>query len=181
MGSYKRKKCKHCKTLFIPDPRNAKRQRYCRKPECKKASKTDSQRRWLQKPENQNYFQGPENVERVQQWRKTHPGYWRKKPKTESGTLQDPLNVKPSEINKDNPQFAADSLQDSLIMQPAVLIGLIATFTDTALQDDIAFTVRRLQQLGTDIVNASTPNEGGRYVTQKTHHRRTDQKGTQAV
>ena len=61
MAGIKRKKCCNCKDLFIPDPRNAKRQQYCRKPDCRKDSKAASQRRWLAKPKNQNYFSGPEN------------------------------------------------------------------------------------------------------------------------
>lgn len=60
MESFQRKKCCHCKELFRPDPRNAKRQEYCRKPECRKASKVASQRRWLSKPENRDYFRSPE-------------------------------------------------------------------------------------------------------------------------
>jgi hypothetical protein len=39
-----------------------------------------SQKRWLQKPENQDYFRGSQNVQRVQRWRKANPGYWRRKP-----------------------------------------------------------------------------------------------------
>jgi hypothetical protein len=70
----KKKKCKHCKEFFLPDPRNATRQRYCSKPQCRKASKTASQKRWLDKPENRDYFRGPQNVARVQSWRCDQPG-----------------------------------------------------------------------------------------------------------
>jgi hypothetical protein len=51
--------------LFRPDPRNANRQKYCRKPKCREASKAASQQRWLQKPENQDYFRGPQNVKLI--------------------------------------------------------------------------------------------------------------------
>jgi hypothetical protein len=44
----------------------------------RKTSKADSQRRWLQKEENRSYFRGPDHVERVQRWRETHAGYWRR-------------------------------------------------------------------------------------------------------
>jgi len=56
---------------ITPKPyyRNATRQKYCNKAECKKASKAESQRKWLNKPENSDYFRSHENVERVQQWR----------------------------------------------------------------------------------------------------------------
>ena len=62
MLKIKTKKCCNCNRFFKPDPRNAKRQRYCCKPECRKASKSASQRRWLRKPENRDYFRGPDNV-----------------------------------------------------------------------------------------------------------------------
>ena len=72
-------KCRHCRGFFVPDYRNVGRQRYCSKPPCQQASKADSQRRWLQKPENHDHFRGPDNVKRVQLWRQEHPGYWRRK------------------------------------------------------------------------------------------------------
>jgi hypothetical protein len=158
MGAIKRKRCKHCKKLFIPDPRNAKRQHYCSKPQCRYASKKDSQRRWLSKPENRDYFRGPENVLRVQCWRQTNPGY-SQKTKT---ALQDPLIGQPAVNIDDTDKLVSGALQDLLNPQPAVLIGLIASFTGLALQDDIAKTIRRLQQLGQDIINPTT-QKGGRY------------------
>jgi hypothetical protein len=158
MGAIKRKRCKHCKKLFIPDPRNVKRQNYCSKPQCRDASKKDSQRRWLSKPENRDYFRGPENVARVQQWREANPGYWRKT----QNTLQDPLIGQPAVNIDDTSELECSALQDLLNPQPSVLIGLIASFTGLALQDDIAKTVRHLQQLGQDIINPAT-QKGGSY------------------
>ncbi len=148
----KRRKCKHCGGLFLPDPRNATRQRYCSKPECRKASKASSQKQWLKKPENQDYFRGPDNVERVQCWRKDHPGYWRKK-KNKPYALQDSLNLQLTENNDNRDDFVSLALQDSLILQPAVFIGLISQLTGYALQEDIAMVARRMQQLGNDILN----------------------------
>ena len=121
MAGIKRKKCCNCKDLFIQDPRNGKRQKYCRKAECRKASKAASQKRWLQKPENQGYFSGPQNVKRVQLWREDNPSYWRGKHKNKQNALQDPLNPQPLEKNTDNVQFASDALQDFLISQTPVL------------------------------------------------------------
>ena len=73
-----KRKCKHCQTFFDPNPRRAGRQRYGSKPECRQASQAASPRRWLQKPANRDYFTGPTQVERGRQWRKAHPGYWRR-------------------------------------------------------------------------------------------------------
>ena len=159
----KRRKCKHCKRLFLPDPRNANRQKYCSKPECRKASKASSQKRWLQKPENQDYFRGLDNVERVQLWRKAHPGYWRRKQKNTPHALQDPLNQQLTENIDNRDDFMSHALQDSLTLQPAVLIGLIAQLTGYALQEDIAMAARRMQQLGNDILN--THHKGGSHGT----------------
>jgi len=164
MAGTEKKKCCNCKKLFLPDPRNAKRQKYCSQLDCRKVSKVSSQQRWLHKPENRDYFRGPDNVQRVQQWRKAHPGYWRRESKTKPNALQDPLNQQLIE-NNDNPAaLAGGALQDSLIWQPAVLIGLIAQLTGYVLQDDIAMAARRMQQLGIDILNPD--QKGGRHGTQ---------------
>ena len=72
-------KCLHCNELFHADCRNRTRQRYCAAAACRKASKAESQRRWLLKPENQDYFRGPQHVERVRLWRSKNPGYWRRR------------------------------------------------------------------------------------------------------
>jgi hypothetical protein len=94
----KKCKCKNCLTFFRPDPRNAKRQKFCGKPECRKASKKASQRKWLNKLENKDYFRGPENVKRVQQWRSEHPGSWRRNKTKAKTALQDPLTDQPHEM-----------------------------------------------------------------------------------
>jgi len=159
MGSIRRKKCRHCGKLFVPDARNAKRQKYCGELACRKASKAASQQQWLQKPQNRDYFRSPENVARVQQWRRDNPGYWRRGRPKAHDALQDPLIAKPLKIIEQSGHFAGAALQDSLIMQPAVLIGLISNFTGCALQDDIANILKRLQQLGADIINASQKGE----------------------
>jgi hypothetical protein len=179
MAENKRKKCCNCSKLFRPDPRNATRQKYCSKPQCRKASKAASQQRWLQKPENQNHFRGAENVLRVQQWREANPGYWRRNRKTKQDALQDPLNSQPTENNDNNIHFTHDALQDFLIAQPPVLLGLIANFTGTALQDSIAMTFQRLQKLGQDIVNNSTHSKGGHYGSQDSNRSPSDPKSPQ--
>jgi hypothetical protein len=161
MGLLKRKKCCHCKLLFTPDARNATRQKYCEKPPCRKASKAASQQRWLQKPENRDYFRAPVHVLRVQQWRKANPGYWRRKSKNKPHALQDPLNSQPAENNNDISKFTQNALQDLLTEQPFVLIGLISNITGFALQDDIARVLGRMQQLGSDILNPNS--QGGRH------------------
>ncbi len=164
-----KRKCKHCKAFFVPDHRNVERQRYCSEPLCQKASKADSRRRWLQKPENRDHFRGPDNVTRVQQWRQEHPGYWRRKASQvspEPDALQETFMPQDLETQRVEEGGERDALQDSFFMQPAVLVGLIAQLTGFALQDDIVLAARRLQQLGRDILHRSPHATGGRPYAQ---------------
>ena len=151
MSGITRIKCPHCQQLFTPDARNATRQRYCSQPACRTHSKAESQSRWLQKPENHDYFRGAEHVLRVQRWRKANPGYWRRAKRSRIA-LQDALIAQVDENDTNSHQTEKGALQDALIMQPAVMVGLIAQLTGFALQDDIARAARRMQQLGNDIL-----------------------------
>jgi hypothetical protein len=115
MKPIKNKRCSHCKKLFGPDLHNASRQEYCDKPECRKASKAASQKRWTEKPDNWDYFCGPTNVQRVQQWRKEHPGYWRRKSEKAPSALQETLNQQTAENNMDKTEQPSDALHNFAI------------------------------------------------------------------
>ena len=163
------RKCKHCQTFFAPDPRSAKRQRHCSKPECRQASKAASQHRWLQKPGNRDYFTGSTHVERVRQWRRAHPGYGRRQGSRAPDALQDALAPQETQKQQLDDGLTPHALQDAFFMQPAVLVGLIAQLTGLSLQDDIAMTARRLQQLGRDILWGSPHHQGGVQDAQTPH------------
>jgi hypothetical protein len=74
--------------------------------------------------------------------------------------LQDALEsktvVKSSGCDLAPPVSQAPALQDALGVRDPVLIGLIAQLTDSTLQDSIAGTVRRLLELGQDILSGTT-------------------------
>jgi len=179
MRKTRRRRCLHCRTYFLPDPRNASRQNYCFLPECRKASKAASQKKWLAKTENQNYFRGPDNVRRVQQWRKENPGYWKKMAKP-TEPLQDPLKEKNTDKQEVANQFTDNALQELLSAQPAVLVGLLAQLTGSVLQDDIVTTGRRLQQLGQDILTQPFCR-GGQHDSQATYCSTHDPSGSGPV
>jgi len=180
MGLIKRVRCRHCKRLFIPDYRNRGRQKYCNSPECRKASKAASQRKWIQKPENINHFNGPINTKRVQDWRKQHPGYW-KRSHLYDHALQDSLKAQHLDINKDNTNFIDVALQDFLNVQPAIIIGLISNLIGSPLQDDIAKTLSRMQQSGQDILYQTQNEKGESYDCQNTHFTRAGPYGAQKL
>jgi hypothetical protein len=156
MAGAGRRKCKRCHKLFLPDPRNRHHQRYCAAPRCRAASKAASQARWLAAPENRDYFRGPVNVARVRAWRARNPGYWRKR----RVALQDRLLEQPVDSTNKKANFVSPPLQEILLAQPAVLIGLIAHITGTPQQEEIVRTTDRLLRLGQDILATSAARDG---------------------
>jgi hypothetical protein len=158
-----RRNCLCCKEFYRPDQRNLRHQRYCSKPTCRKESKAQSQERWLQRPENQNYFRGPENSRRVKEWRKRNPGYWRKKKTAGQVPLQEVCQEQVAAdeglISKKTP----DALQEVLLMQPAVVVGLISMMTGNSLQEDIVATARVLIRKGQDILESHPGSETTRF------------------
>ena len=159
MSQQRRRKCPHCGGLFRPDPRNLRHQRFCSKPPCRRASKAESQRRWLAKPDNRDYFRGPENVERVRAWRTAHPGYWRRSSPNAHSTLQERSLTQVADKHDESASLMNTPLQELSRAQPLVLMGLIAQLTGATLQEDIASASRRLQHLANDILNPS-PERG---------------------
>jgi hypothetical protein len=116
--------CLCCKEMFTPNP-HAPHAQYCAQSVCRKASKRASQARWLNKPENRDYFCGCHHVERVRKWRKAHPEYRRCSRWRPGGrVLQDSV-----------------ALQD-LVHSPAVaaLVGFLASQTGDALQETVSKT-----------------------------------------
>ena len=163
------RKCLHCHTFFKPHPCSKGHLTFCSLPDCQLASKKASQKKWLQKPQNKNYFRGPENVQRVQLWRDKNPGY-SKKSQFASGTpqpLQEILIAQDTENNEETGGLKQDALQDLLTSQPSVLIGLIAHLTGSTLQDDIVRTGRKLRELGEDLLHE--PNLTGEHHAIPSH------------
>ena len=151
-------KCQHCHEGFLADCRNLARQCFCQKPDCRRASKANSQRQWRSRPENQDYFRGSYHCERVRRWRKANPDYCRRKSAsesaTESATENAPENA-PERVLQDSIGALQDSsaaLQDACLQQSALIVGLIALVTGHALQDDIAASVRTLLNRGRQIL-----------------------------
>ena len=67
----KGKRCRYCKSLFIPDPRVGERQKTSGDPLCQKAHKAENNARWRKR--NPGYFCN--DYPMVKQWLDHHPGY----------------------------------------------------------------------------------------------------------
>jgi hypothetical protein len=152
MKKRRRRKCLHCGHLYHPDPRTRDRQRHCSGEQCRKASKAWRQRRWASKKENRDYHRGPDAVERVRRWRAAHPGYWRRKPPVPEDALQDDCGTQTPANQQDAPRLFFAALQDDSRAQVALLLGLAATLTGEALQDDMEPLLRRMQDRGQSLL-----------------------------
>lgn len=147
-----RRKCRHCGRLYSPSGR-VKRQRYCSQPECQRASHQASQQRWLNQPANRNHFSGSTHVDRVRTWRKKHPFYWHRRCKNSKNALQDLILAQTVNHKQDNTCLKHGALQDLIFTQPAVVVGLIASLTGSALQDEIVNTAQKMQSVGQAILD----------------------------
>ena len=172
--------CLGCHQPFTAEPRNAHHQEYCAAPACRQASKAASQLRWLANSENQKYHSGALAVARVRAWQQSHPEYRERQKAKRTGALQDVCRPPPEPpATEEKPAILpppiesvtkplAVALQDVIGGQPLVFVGLIAHFFRFTLQDDIAKTIRLLQQLGEDITNGKPADE----ILKATHHPR---------
>lgn len=152
-------KCLCCQKLFVADRRNLNRQKFCANPECRTASKRESQSRWLARPENQDHFRGSGNSDRVRAWRACHPGYWKRSERKRSRTLQDPCPAQVAEpkvvVTQPSAGLSLRTLQDLCQQQLPLVVGLISQLTGSPLQEDIAGYLRRLIAKGHDLLGVS--------------------------
>jgi hypothetical protein len=157
--------------MFLPDAWNYWHQKYCSKPQCRHAGKIAAQHRWVSSEKGRDYFTGASNVVRVREWRASHPGYWKRHGKKRRNALQDVLSLQPIENKCDTFGLNSGALQDIYSVQPALLIGLIASLTGSTLQDVIAETTRRFIVSGRDILGIGLENKpkGGIRDGGKTH------------
>lgn len=155
-----RRKCRCCRKFFTPDYRNVGHQQFCGEEACRRASKAASQRRWLRKGTNRDYFRGADNTERVQQWRKTHPGYWKKgdgASKRPQAFGKQPVNPEQRSCNVRGTEIG--TLQDLCLTEHPAFLGLISMVTGSTLQEDIELTTRQLLLRGKNILGLGLPEE----------------------
>jgi hypothetical protein len=129
----RRRRCLNCQQLFCGDPRTRAQQKYCPEPACRAASKCASQKRWLLKPENQDYFSGPQHVNRVQAWRDAQPGYGQK-PLLKRQPLQETIRLQVVERHKKSTPLA---LQETRRAQGTDAIAESVALRGFALQDSM--------------------------------------------
>ncbi len=129
----RRRRCLCCQKLFASDPRLRHRQKYCSEPDCRAASKRSSQRRWLRKPENHEYFRGAQHVDRVQAWRAQNPEYGRKPP-VNGKPLQEMILAQPNDLVEKSGSLALQETRSGQVTDPREKSGSLRALS---LQDSM--------------------------------------------
>jgi hypothetical protein len=146
-------RCAACGVPFIPEPRAAGRQKFCRRLACREISHIASQERWLENKKGRADHTGPVAVSRVQDWRKDHPQYWRRGASAAAAVDRSPRDL-PTVVEKYFKKDSCDALQDSWPPQVVAFVGLIAWLRGDALQDTIAADIDKIMVAGNDLLLA---------------------------
>jgi hypothetical protein len=97
-------------------------------------------------------------VERVQAWRKLHPGYWRQQtPATRQGQVAAIQAPNPGDSSCNVPRGLPRTLQEMSLTQDPAFVGLISMMTGSTLQEEIATTARQLLLRGRNILGFVSP------------------------
>ena len=167
-------KCLNCGEMHIQDPRS-KGQRFCHQDLCRRASHARSQRQWLSKPQNRDYFTGPVNTERARQWRKANPGYWRKRKDPQNKAQQDLIDTYLAYVEDVGCSDTRKSLQDFIKAQTAIMVGFASILTGSAQQDEIATILRSCLTRGADVYgNQPEASQAHRVQNTKAKHGNAD-------
>ncbi len=142
--------CAHCGQRFNINPRVGQRHRFCSARECIRISRSVSQRKWLRKNGGKLYFRGVASKNRVREWRKKNPQYW-KRNRIDGARFK--LSKRFASILRQS------ALQDSIDAALALKIGVISRITGHALQDEIASEIRSLMVRGNAILRGIIPKK----------------------
>lgn len=150
----KKRKCRNCGRQFIPDNYNHYHQYYCSETECRRASRKASKAKHNRKQSLNLEFRRKEN-ERVKQYQKNNPDYWKKYKKSRKKDIA-------AEVLRDLAQVGNKAedirvLRDFAISHNTVINGLISYMTGEVLRDNIGAVIKRLYDRGREVSGTVMP------------------------
>jgi hypothetical protein len=151
MARGRRRKCKCCRRLFVPDPPNLRHQCSCSQPLCREKP----QAKPAGSPDPEPGLRPRARPRRPRQGLASAPSRLLAQGLAPPTAFKDVSIAQALGSKGKTGDFVRSPLQDLLTAQPAVLIGLIAHLVGTPLQVDIARTTDRLLRLGQDILAMS--------------------------
>jgi hypothetical protein len=145
--------CRICSNSFIANKYAGGRQAVCDDAGCKRKAKKLRQADWCAR--NPDYFRGPENTHRVQQWRRENPD-WRQRQAASRSARAGKSSAQTQSCNTPDP--GAGRLQD-LVSAPQgpLLVGLASMVSGSVLQDEVQSFFQECLRRGGDLLR---PNAG---------------------
>ena len=150
--SVAQRSCCICHNLFIPNKFSGNRQVVCSREPCRKAVKKQRQADWFSR--NPDYFSGPENVERVRQWRQKKAQERAAVP-TEQKPPDPPSTQKAESCN--TPEPTKGVLQVSARPTEPVIMGLLAFLSGSMLQDEVHNLYSQCSRRGGELLGRTVP------------------------
>jgi len=155
--------CCICHKIFTPNKFAGHRQVVCSREPCRKAAKKQRQADWFLR--NPDYFSGPENVERVRQWR-------RKKAMEAPPDPQPPKPPDPPSTQKakscNKPEPAEGVLQDLARPAEPVIMGILSFLSGTMLQDEVHNLYVQCSRRGNELQGLTIPASDSPNTTNST-------------
>jgi hypothetical protein len=173
MPRRRKRKCRHCKQLFLPHAGNRWHQKYCTAAACRQASQRASLKCWRRSPLSRTPARRAKDVQRVRDWRKETPTYWKRKarPGVALRNLVNPVFIGKTAVLNDKcgpaeslipaPPFMGEikNQADDLELKVDALrnlvldmfTGLTSQLSGSPLRDVIAPFLRKLTMLGQEI------------------------------
>lgn len=144
-----KRKCKNCGILFRPNKNNAYHQHYCTKSECKQASAKASKRKYRKRKSRDQAFKIRES-ERVKKYQRENPDYYKKRKKSSKKVSDSTVLRDFAQVEKCHDDISV--LRDFVIFQHVVIEGVISTFADDVLRDNISIIQNRFYDKGKSIL-----------------------------
>lgn len=145
--------CRICSKPFLANKYSGNRQAVCGDAGCKKAARKLCQADWCAR--NPDYFRGPENTCRMQQWRRENPD-WRQRQAAVRSARAAKSSSQTESCNTPRPR--PGRLQDSVSdPQGLLLVGLASVVSGSVLQDEVQSFFQECLRRGGDLLR---PNAG---------------------
>ena len=169
-------RCLHCHRLFTPNKFNQHFQKYCDIEECRHASKLAIRRRYRNKPENKTSEKRQNESERVKNWQKNNPKYWKNKKNAKkiirNPVLRDIAQVQNLDVLRDIALIKTavsnlSELADSVRYYERVTVGLTSTLTGSVLRDIIGDHLDKFFDVGNQLLTSNCKSTIENIITER--------------
>lgn len=146
----KKRKCQNCGRDFLPNKFNHHHQVYCSDPECRSISRKRAQAKYRKKQSKSLAFRRKES-ERVKEWQRKHPGYWKDRKKKSKKDFTKKVLQDFASVEKLKNEVSV--LRDMAFSQHLVMNGVISYMAGDVLRDNIGELRNRFYDRGKAVLD----------------------------